>query len=358
MKPFSREELISYYDELSEEQQIIISKQLRHQADSQEEDLKKRRGWGRNQDHKAVGRLVFEYEDKKNQPIPMHNVEVELWDKDIGNPDDFLGQSKTDTNGNFEIWYDPADAGKRDLPDLDLRVFELHHRFDRTGNVSNRKRLIYTISGDKNVTVKEYDFGECRIPYWEYDDETGTPRVLITDEGNPPQSYGPGRSLVMVKALAPIELKKRRHISKAKRKSATITAKAVQEAYPENLTREMEREKAGSSRSDTFFADCLLNGMTASIMDRDPGNLDYYWIHYHWNSYEQDGIYAVPNIDIKFELQDDTLLPKEITIHLREKGVTQPNAPLTKYAVTPGDGSTWEMGEPFCNSRKQLCSGQ
>ncbi len=345
MKKLSEKEIVSLYKHLDIKQQKAVSNYIRNQAGGHLPGIASKKRWGRNQVHRAYGRLIFEYEDIYGHKKALHHIAIELWDRDITNPDDFLGFGKTDLNGNFEIWYDPADAGKTDLPDLELRIFEHNHSFDASGNITLKKKLIYTIAGDDNVTDPEYDFGECRIPYWEYAPATPTPRVLITDEGDPPQSYGPGRSLVMVKTIAPIELIKQKHLLFSRQKNSKLSIDDIQNDYPENLTRRMEKENPGITRSDRFFGDCLLNGMAASIMDKDPKDKDRYWIHYHWNSYEQDGVYAMPTIDIKLKTDNNQLLPVEIMISQRRKGDKRGNAPVTKQTFTPGDGDKWAQAK-------------
>lgn len=345
MKQFSAHELVDLYGTLTEDQQEFISNQLRTQAEINATKDKPRKARAKNPDHRVFGRIVFEYNATDSEPIPIHNLYVELWDRDTTNPDDFLGQTATDRDGKFEIWYDPRDAGLNDLPDLDLRIYELRHKFDKNGNTVNRRKLIFTITGDDNVTSQSYDFGVCRIPLWEYNQDTLTPRVLIPDEGNSPESYGPGRSLVMVKVLSGIELKKRKHVQLAKMADSFISLEGIQEDYPPNLTRELEAKSPGSSRSDEFFGDMMLNGMASAVIDRDPQNLDRLWVHYHWNSYEQDGIYAMPNIDIYLKPNGDSVLPVEIIVWLRDKGAKESNAPITKHVVTPDDGAKWEQAK-------------
>lgn len=345
MKQFSNTELVDLYESLSEDQQLLISNQLRMQSELIATQENRKRAKAKNPDYCAKGKVYFEYDDRDGNPIPIHNLYLELWDRDTTNPDDFLGQAVTDREGNFEIWYDPADAGLNDLPDLDLRVYEIRYRFDKQGNITNRRKLIYTITGEDNVTQRNYDFGVCRIPLWEYDPNSLTPRVLIADEGNAPEAYGPGRSMVMVKVLADIELKKRRHLLERKLGIRSWNIDSIQKDYPENRTIKLERENPGSSRSDAFFGDMILNGMASSVMDKDPKDPSRYWVHFHWNSYEQDGIYAMPNIDIYLEPEDNSVVPVEIIVWLREKGATEPNSPLTKHVVTRTDGAKWEQAK-------------
>jgi lipoxygenase len=341
MKEFSKNELVSRYESLTQEQQVVITSQLIQQTELAESNVTSPKAAARNPDHRVIGKMFFEYDDNTGKPIPIHNLYLELWDRDTTNPDDFLGQCRTDHDGNFEIWYDPRDAGLNDLPDLDLRVYELRHKFDKHGNIKNRRKLVYTISGEDNVTSKTLDFGVCRIPLWEYDPGTLTPRVLIADEGTAPESYGPGRSLVMVKVLADIELKKRKHLLQVKLDINKLKIETVQKDYPENITRILEEKAAGSTRSDEYFGNMILNGMASSILDRDPENPGRFWVHFHWNSYEQDGVYAMPNIDIYLEPSANSIVPVEIIVSLREKGATAANASLTKYSVAKDDGDKW-----------------
>ena len=345
MKPYSSHELADLYDSLPEDQQELISNQLRLQTDILANQEGRKKAKALNPDHQVSGTIVFEYNSNDGAPIPIHNLYLELWDRDTTNPDDFLGQTVTGKDGRFEIWYDPKDAGLNDLPDLDLRVYELRHKFDSNGNIINRRKLIFTVTGEDNVTSKAYDFGICRIPLWEYDPNTITPRVLIADEGNAPESYGPGRAMVMVKVLTDIELKKRKHLLETKFGIRNWSMEAIQEDYPENLTRVIEQQNPGQSRSDEYFGNMMLNGMASAVMDKDPANPNRHWIHYHWNSYEQDGIYAMPNIDIYLAPKGDSVIPVEIIVWLREPGVTEANAPLTKHVVTPQDGQTWEQAK-------------
>ena len=82
--------------------------------------------------------------------------------------------------------------------------------------------------------------------------------------------------------------------------------------------------------------------MSASILDRDPANLDRYWLHHHWTSYAQDDVYALPNVDVWFELRDQKLVPVEIALQFRRRGHTESRAPLEEpLHFTPADEHMW-----------------
>ena len=327
-------EVAKIYAQLPEREKDAISEQLKLAASDAFTTMEGFAPLGASLTHRAVGRLVFQCDGPDGKPLPLHNMLVELWDRDFGS-DDILSRNTTDKNGQFELWYDPADAGKWERPDLELRVFDIQPVYKK-GKLHFRQQLVYSIRGDRNVSRQSYDFGECRVPYWEYDPAATTPRLLVVHNSIGPQAFSPMRSLVMAMELAPLQIKKLAHIA------SRASIPDIQRDYPENLTIRLERESPGSTRSDEFFGERLLNGMTASIMDRDPKKRDRFWIHHHWNSYEQDGVHAAPNVDIHLRVKNDKLLPVKIQLQFRKRGdlsaKPEMDSPLT---FKPSDGSSW-----------------
>jgi hypothetical protein len=108
----------------------------------------------------------------------------------------------------------------------------------------------------------------------------------------------------------------------------------------------IDRQRPGFSRSDEYFAERILNGMSASILDRDPRNPGRLWLHHHWNSYEQDDIHAMPNVDVWFEMRDGLPFPVEIALQFRQRGHTEANAPQDEpLRFKPEDGPRWEQAK-------------
>ncbi|RKH04219.1 lipoxygenase family protein [Corallococcus carmarthensis] len=294
----------------------------------------------------VTGRLMFE-QDGPQGPIPLHHLKVELWDRDFGTPDDFLGETFTGADGSFVIRYDPADAGEGDLPDLELRFFEPQHTFRQDGRVVETWKRIGSERGPDDHTGLEYDFGTLRLPYWEYDPSTPLARLLVVEEGTPPTAYAPGRALAMLKAVAPIELVKRQHQLQIRMGQTPSLAK-IQADYPEAMTVRMERESPGSTRSDAWFGERLLNGMFSSILDRDPevpGDAQAFRLYLPWNAYEQDGVHCLPDVDLRLRLVDGKLMPQRIILGMREPGATAPGSPVTRRTYTPADGAAWEAAK-------------
>ena len=335
------EELARWYSSLNPEERMAVSRELapRVRLPRAIRDLS-------TLPAVATGRLVFE-QDGPQGPLPLHHLRVELWDRDPGAPDDFLGEGFTDDAGFFELRYDPADAGVGDVPDLELRFFEPQHTFRKDGRVVETWRRIGSQRGPDNHGALHHDFGTLRLPYWEYDPTAPLARLLVTEEGTPPTAYAPGRSLVMLKAVAPIELVKRRHLAQI-RMGLSPTLARMQADYPESMTVRMERQAPGSTRADAFFGERLLNGMFATILDRDPevpGDSQAFRLYFPWNAYEQDGVHCLPDVDVRLRLVDGRVLPVRIILGLREPGVTAPGAPVTRRSFTPADGADWEAAK-------------
>jgi hypothetical protein len=338
MSIYEAEQLLKKYRDLPVEEQEKLSDFLDKQIRQLEiKNIKH----NKNLEFRATGKLVFEFDQKK----PMHHFHVELWDRDVITPDDFLGSGLTDQNGDFEIWYDPADAGKNDLPDLELRVYETEHSFDEDGKVVEKNKLIHSVKGGDDVTEVLYEFGTIKIPYWEYASETPSPRVHVPEYGEPPQAYSNGRILAMMTSVAPLEVVKRKHFMINKLNKNKPGLEEIQKAYPKSKTMFMEEENPGSSRSDEYFGDRFLNGMVAANLDRDPRDPNFYWLYMQWNAYEQDGIHCLPNVDIRFKVEDEKLLPVKITFAMREEGVTEANAPTTKVEVDNTEGERWQQAK-------------
>lgn len=344
---FSPQELQKTYSQLSTEQQQAISAYIHEHLQAAERPAP-------NLTHRVIGRLVFEFEGTNGEPKPLHHMPLELWDVDPGYPDDLLAKGETDAEGHFEIWYDPRAAGFMDDPDLDLRIFEPSHIYHSDGTVEEKQHLVHVIPGADNVTNHTYDFGTCRVPYWEYDPDAVTPRVLILDQGNPPQTYEPGRSVAMVKAAARVEAIRRKHKLQYKLSPDSLTLTEVQNDFPLNVTRQLEETRPGYSRSDEYFGERILNGMIASVLDKDLEHPGRYRLVHQWNAYEQDGEHVSPNVDMRFEIIEEKLRPVEIRIGLRQPGQTAPNAPTEKHTLTPADGARWEQAKRIARSSASL----
>lgn len=290
----------------------------------------------------ATGRLLF-LRDGEGGAVPLHHLRVELWDRDPGGTDDFLGASVTDLEGRFEVAYDPRDAGPGDVPDLELRVMEPQHAWSAEGAAVDRYTRVFTLRGPDDVEDERFDFGDVRVPYWEYDAGSVIPRVHVPANGAPPESYAPGRSLAMFRAVDEVELSHRKHLAQAAMRRAP-SLDAIQSDYPPSLTTLAERDHPGVTREGAWFGERVLNGFFCAVLDGDwdtPDDPCAYRVYHPWNAYEQDGDHCLPSMDLRLRLAGDSLVPTRITLGFRARGATAPMSPTRPVVVTPDDGPRW-----------------
>ena len=197
---------------------------------------------------KVTGKLVFGDTQK-----PLHNIELELWDRDIGSPGDYLGVGTTDYNGEFTIYYDPSKAGFLDAPDLELRLLDNRISFDNDNEIVSTYRIAYTIKGGDNVTQKEYDFGTRTVPYWLYKPDSHFARLFFSELEGTPDDYSVGRTLNGYDAASSLVPVKAKHVITNTLNPNEPTLKEIQADYPPNLTINLDRQNPGYTRSDEYF---------------------------------------------------------------------------------------------------------
>ncbi|WP_174783761.1 lipoxygenase family protein [Dolichospermum sp. UHCC 0259] len=287
--------------------------------------------------HKATGKLVFSDTNK-----PVHNIQLELWDRDIGTPGDYLGRGATDYNGQFTIYYDPGKAGFIDQPDLELRLLESRIRFDSDNQPVATYRIVYTIKGGDNVTQKNYDFGTCTVPYWLYKPGSHFARLFFSELEGTPDDYSVGRTLLGYDAASGLVPIKAKHVITNTLHPDQPTLPEIQAAYPPNLTIKLDRKNPGYTRSDEYFVLRVINGMNPCLLKRNKQNPNLFKTGFNWDNYEKDNDHDLNNVEAFLELKENKLVVTAITVQSRYPDSLAPHSPL-KDAVTytPNDGEKW-----------------
>ncbi|MEA5510770.1 lipoxygenase family protein [Crocosphaera sp. UHCC 0190] len=287
--------------------------------------------------HKATGQLVFIDTNK-----PLHNIELEVWDRDIGTPSDYLGRGVTDRNGRFEIYYDPDKAGFKDAPDLELRIIDNRVKFDADNQPIYTNRLAYIIKGDDNVTQKSYDFGTLSIPYWTYDPESPFARILMPNPEETPDNYAIGRIFQAYEAANTLTPIKAKHVIANNLNPKEPSLAKIQGDYPPNLTINLDRENPHYTRSDEYFVLRILNGMNPCLLKRNKSNPNQFKVTFNWDTYEKDTEHDLSNVEAFFELKDGKIVPTAITIQNRYPDSFAPHSPLEDPVTsTPNDPEKW-----------------
>jgi len=287
--------------------------------------------------HKATGKLVFGDTNK-----PLHSIELELWDRDIGTPGDYLGTGITDYNGQFTIYYDPAKAGFLDAPDLELRLLENRISFDRDNQQVSTYRIAYIIKGQDNVKEKAYDFGTCTVPYWLYKPDSHFARLFFSELEGTPDDYSVGRTLQGYDAASGLVPIKAKHVITNTLHPDQPTLPEIQAAYPPNLTIKLDQKNPGYSRSDEYFVSRVLNGMNPCLMKRNKHNPNLFKTAFNWDNYEKDDDHDLNNVEAFFELKGGKLVPTAITVQSRYPDSYLPHSRLKDpVTYTPKDEEKW-----------------
>ncbi|WP_199302016.1 lipoxygenase family protein [Pseudanabaena cinerea] len=286
---------------------------------------------------KVTGKLVFGDTQK-----PLHNIELELWDRDIGSPGDYLGVGTTDYNGEFTIYYDPSKAGFLDAPDLELRLLDNRISFDNDNEIVSTYRIAYTIKGGDNVTQKEYDFGTRTVPYWLYKPDSHFARLFFSELEGTPDDYSVGRTLNGYDAASSLVPIKAKHVITNTLNPNEPTLKEIQADYPPNLTINLDRQNPGYTRSDEYFVARVLNGMNPALFKRNKNNPNQLKVTFNWDAYEKDDDHDLHNVEAFFELKEGKLVVTAITVQSRYPDSFAPYSAL-KDPVTykPTDGDKW-----------------
>jgi len=289
-----------------------------------------------NLSHKVIGFIVH-----INSNIPIPNLEIELWDRDIFGLKNYLGNGITDRDGFFQIYYDPKSAGFGDLPDLELRVFDPDQNIFIDEVVTKRKNLIDVIKGDNNVSADEYNFGIIQISYYEYDPEYNNlfPYCLPSSIRH---DFVPAALAITMGAVAKFGEKLDTIIQNNIIFPDALSYDEIQDTFPETLTTRLEKEGLVDTRSDDFFGQRFLNGFNPVIFKKDKANHSCYTTAFNSDQFTLTGKIDLPNYLVKFELKEGHILPIEITLQFRKENGLQPNSPLDKpQTYTPLDGNKW-----------------
>ena len=286
---------------------------------------------------KVTGKLVFGDNNK-----PLHNIELELWDRDMGSPGDYLGVGVTDYDGRFTIYYDPAKAGFMDTPDLELRLLENRISFGTDNQIISTYRIAYSIKGGDNVTQKEYDFGTCNVPYWLYKPDSHFARLFFSDLEGTPDDYSVGRTLSGYDAASGLVPIKAKHVIANTLNPHEPTLPEIQSAYPPNLTINLDRQNPGHTRSDEYFVSRVLNGMNPCLLKRNKDNPNQLKVTFNWDAYQKDDDHDLNNVEAFFELKDGKLVATAIAVQSRYPDSFAPHSALKDpVTFTPNDGEKW-----------------
>ncbi len=298
--------------------------------------------WGNIHDSFLTGRLV--YSSRQEPYTPLRHIKLKFWARTKWLQWRKIADGFSDEDGYFKMPFELRAA--RNWAIKKKIRFEIHHT-SHIFNAENKPKPVYEIYHvvkflKKDLIGMGYNLRDIQLDLWQYRTDTPLPRALITDaDGDSTEQYSTGRLDALWEQLIPIETILLKHLIQIKKAPNTISLAQIQADYPENLTVCIERKLPGYSRSDKWFGERMMNGMNCGSFMPDSQNPNHYWISYFGIcDYDHNHEYALPDVDIKFEMGADGL-PLPIEIHTTGVLNAFEKDPYKKQVFTKDDGALW-----------------
>ncbi|WP_166637313.1 lipoxygenase family protein [Algoriphagus boseongensis] len=336
----------------------VIFKKIRSEVQRFHDFLFPRRArvFGKNFDSKISGKVTFSRKDGVAKPI--HHMQVEFWAKTWWFQWRKLGEAMTNDQGEYEISYDRKLAKSPAHFNLRMEVYQTTHIYFKEDKAVPHYSIFHKMWVRKDdLKTESFLLENFRLDFWEYRDDYPAPRVVIKDkEKDAPQYYSQARQDVLAQQFIPYELTKAKHLELLKLGSKKISLDYIQKDYPINLSRCIEQRIPGYTRSDEYFGHRQMNGMNRASFFPDSSHPGEYWVKYFGScKYETNGIYAFPDAEIKFRL-DEEGLPLPIQIILTGPLNKFEKDPLIKRSFSPEDGTEWEFAKRIARVSGSLCT--
>ena len=280
------------------------------------------------------GRLVF----KQAGPArPIHHAPLRVSVHHALWLDEHVGEVRTDSDGHFEV--DVAHAGR-----CTIRLVLLEHRrvYQHTGAADEA-----TAAGQIDIAVEEglSDLGDVQLAYWPYRTDFPSPRAGMV-QGKWPQSYTTGYKHTLELAFArvlPSQLMLHAEHAVA---HARPTMDEIQSHQPATRTIRAEQDAPGTTRSDTWLADQILNGFDVELrVGRDADDPARLRARIAWPDMACKGEFDLADADVVIEERDSELAVSEITLRIRRAGKDGAWADDTTRRFTSADGADWEAAK-------------
>ena len=303
-----------------------------------------------------MGRTIFE-EDRR-QRTPIHHLHLEFWGRTwLGGWRKF-SEGRTDHDGRFELPFDLREARR-------LWVRKVYFEIHTTSRIyfhGKEPRFHFDLFLRKPVTKSDligmkYNMGTLELDYWRYREDSKTPRAVIRDVlTDAPEHYTQPRIDAMLEQMLPIELTYLKHLEQIKADPASLTIPQIQKDYPVNLTTCIEQKIPGYTRGDHWFGERMMNGMNRGYFEQDPERPDLYWARYFGKCwYDANDTYALPDVDMCFELKPDKL-PIPVEIQLTGRLSKHDSDPFQKRTFTPDDGDKWAYAKRIARVTGGFCT--
>lgn len=297
--------------------------------------------WCNKADSYLTGTLHYAHREELNAPI--HHLYVAFWGRTRWGQWRKLAEGYSNEEGVFNLPYELRMARNSSVRKLQLEIYQTTHVYFNSDKPKTALQCCY------KATVKPsdliglgYNFRTIGLNLWEYRTDTPIPRTVINNVDNDsPQYYSQGRLDALYEQIIPLELIKLKHLALIAEAPHTLSIEKIQRDYPENLTVCIEKELPGYTRGDEWFGRRMMNGMNRGSFMPVPNKPGVYRITYYGVcNYEHNQEYALPTVDIFFELNNKGL-PMPTEIHITGPTNAYNKDPWQKKIITPADGDQW-----------------
>ena len=301
--------------------------------------------FGNVKDSSIVGSITFTKKDDTH--VPLHNMHCEFWARTRWLSWRKLGEAITGKDGTFDVPFDLRASRKFSNGSLRFEIYQTKHIYYKDGKPHRSYQLFKSIPVPKSDMIgMRYNLHSIQLFYWEYRDETPVPRVVIKElEKDAPEVYAQGRLDAFYQQVIPVELTKLKHMAQIKFAPETITLESLQNDYPKNLTRCIEKKAPGFTRSDEWMGTRMMNGMNRGYFEKDIHSNRHFWIKYFGVChYSHNEVYALPTSRVKFELNEDGFV-KPVEIILIGPTNAFNKDPWQERVFKYNDGTEWEYAK-------------
>jgi hypothetical protein len=267
-------------------------------------------------------------------------MRVELWAEHALFADDLLAVTTTDSDGSFAFTFSERESLLAGHLTLELRVIDFDRTYDDDGAPIDTPRTIAEVGlgceSQRNVVA-----GDIPITYWAYRTDFSIPRTAKDADGNFPQASAKGLCDALDRYKLQFGINAAKHLAIHALSANLPTIADIQKDYPPSLTIQVDRKHKGTSRSDDWLGDRVLNGFLPCRLGRDASDPDLLRLKWEWGDVPCDGVHDLCDVDASFR-PGTRLLPTRITLRLRRAQANGEWAPMTDpITFTPDDGPRW-----------------
>ena len=299
------------------------------------------------------------------KPVPLAGLRIELWDP---RPNDtaggagvarFLSDGVAGPEGYFELFF-PASAGVPNAPPtvLQLRILEPDQLAIIEGQPVTRRFIAALHPVPDDGSSSDLPIGIVRLPFYEYDPEWPFPYATPESIRQGFSSRQEARYKDSEQFATLIGLRVFGELDSA---PGGLSVAQVQAKFPDTLTLQMERQSPGSSRTDDFFAERVLNNMAPPLFRVDPtdkrpysqGDPNVYVLDYNWRRFERRPDLTLLSFRARFTSDGKRFAP--LDIHL---GLNGEDDPARYTRITPRDGARWEQAKRVVRAHYNNLVGQ